>query len=119
LIAFSAVALRAADQSLIAAERQLVPDAPEWRELGERFARRTDTTADFEERRFFPFRKEPTVLKGEVRVSPARGLSLHYTAPEERTMIIDERGMVLREGSGRESPPPDPRANAANDAMRH
>ena len=112
-------AFAAASDPLIDPRYRLAADAPEWRELAESFGRRTDTMADFEEKRFFPVRKEPIVLKGEVRVSPRRGLSLHYTSPEERTMIIDERGLLLREPNGRDAPPPDPRANVVNEALRH
>lgn len=115
----SAFAFAAEGDSLIHPRFNLVPEAPEWRELTAQFARRPDQVADFEEQRFFPFRKEPIVVKGEVRVSPQRGLSLHYTAPDERIIIIDDRGMLLREPKGKESPPPDPRATLANEALRH
>lgn len=119
LAAAGALAFAAEGESLIHPRFHLAPDAPEWRELAGQFAQRTDRVADFEEQRFFPIRKAPVVLKGEVRVSPQRGLSLHYAAPEERIIIIDERGMLLREPGGRDSPPPDPRAELANEALRH
>lgn len=118
-LVLTAAALAAEPGSLIEPGQRLVPDAPEWRDLVAQFSAAPDTTADFEEKRFFPFRKEPTVLRGEVRVSHARGLSLHYLAPDERTMILDDRGMLLREGARDKAPPADPRATAANDALRH
>jgi hypothetical protein len=93
--------------------------SPEWAELVGRYAAQPDGVADFEERRYFPFRQEPVVLKGQVRVSRRHGLSLHYTAPEERTLILDDKGMLVREPKGQKSPPLDPRATAANEAMRH
>jgi outer membrane lipoprotein-sorting protein len=102
---------------LISAGHKLAPDAPAWRDLVEKFAQQPDTTADFEERRVFPFRREPVVLKGEVRVSRPRGLSLHYTAPEEHTIVFDDRGMIVRDPAGQKAPPPDPRANVANEAL--
>ncbi len=107
-----------ADPSLDAAHR-LPPGAPAWSDLVGAFAQRPDTTADFIERRRFPFRKEPVELRGEVRISPARGLSLHYTTPEERTVILDEQGMLMRAPAGEKAAPADPRATAANEALRH
>jgi hypothetical protein len=113
----AAGSLRAAPIPLTA-ETRLNPAAPAWQELAAKFARRGDITATFEERRVFPFRSEPVTLRGEVRVSATRGLSLHYTAPQERTIIIDGQGFLVRESKGGAAPPPDPRANAANEAMR-
>ena len=97
----------------------MAPTAPAWGDLIEGFAHHPDTTADFTERRFFPFKKAPISLTGEVRVSTARGLSLHYTAPEARTVILDEHGVLIRAAAGETAPPADPRAAAANDALRH
>ena len=57
--------------------------------------------ASFTERRYFPFRREPTVLKGVLRVSPAHGLSLEYTAPEPGVIIADSAGLVVRSRDGR------------------
>ena len=90
-----------------------------WGDLTEAFAHHPDTAADFTERRFFPFKKDPVELTGEVRVSATRGLSLHYTAPEERTVIFDDQGVLIRAAAGEKSAPADPRATAANDALRH
>ena len=104
---------------LVRAEYRLAPGAPAWSDLAGTFAHNPDTAADFTERRFFPFKKEPVELKGEVRVSTARGLSLHYTAPEERTVILDARGVLIRGAAGEKAPPADPRASAANEALLH
>lgn len=100
-------------------EHRVTADAPGWRELAEGFGRRPDTIADFTERRFFPFKKEPVALQGEVRVSVARGLSLHYVTPAERIVILDELGVLIRAPDGEKAAPDDPRARAANDALRH
>jgi hypothetical protein len=105
--------------SLINPPHRLAPDDPAWLDLAGEFARNSATTAEFEEQRFFPFKKEPVLLRGEVRVSAERGLSLHYTAPEERTVILDRAGMIVRDASGQTTPPPDPRASAANAALLH
>jgi hypothetical protein len=102
---------------LIAPANRLAVDAPAWRDLAQKFANQPDTLADFEERRVFPFTRDAVVLKGEVRVSRARGLSLHYTAPDERTIIVDDQGILVREGDGQKTPPADPRAAAANQAL--
>ena len=107
---------RASEPVAIEPANRLAPEAPAWRELVAQFAQQPDTLADFEEQRFFPFRNAPVVLKGEVRVSRAHGLSLHYTTPEERIVILDEKGVLLRDASG-DHAPPDSRADSANRAL--
>ena len=104
---------------LVSPEHRLAPAAPEWSDLIDAFAHNPDVAADFAERRFFPFKKEPVALRGEVRVSATRGLSLHYTAPEERTVILDAQGVFIRAAAGEKAPPADPRAAAANEALLH
>ena len=104
---------------LVNPAHRLAPAAPAWADLIDAFAHNPDIAADFAERRFFPFKKEPVELAGEVRVSAARGLSLHYTAPDERTVILDAQGIVIRGPAGEKTPPADPRAAAANDALLH
>jgi hypothetical protein len=103
---------------LVNAEHRLSADAPAWRDLTDAFAHQADTTADFTERRHFPFKKDPVELQGVVRVSTAHGLSLQYITPEARTVILDAQGMLIRVPSGQKPPPADPRATAANDALR-
>ena len=94
-----------------------IATATEWQDLAAEFGRNGDVTANFTESRKFPFKKELLVLSGEVRVSPHRGLSLHYLTPKENTVILDDAGMVLRAPAGQTEPPADPRAAAANQAM--
>jgi hypothetical protein len=93
------------------------PPDPGWRDLFTDLRRRATVEASFEEHRWFPFRKKPVVLTGEVRIDAARGLSLHYGQPQERTVIIDDQGLLIRE-HGRDSiPPDDPRARLADSAL--
>jgi hypothetical protein len=82
-------------------------DDPEWRELFAHLAVRTTRMSQFEERRFFSFRKEPVVLTGEIRIDPELGLSLRYLTPEVRTIIIDAKGLLMRDERGRERAAPD------------
>jgi hypothetical protein len=44
---------------------------------------------------------------------------LDYSAPEERTVILDDQGMIIRMHAGQKAVPPDPRAAAANAALLH
>lgn len=109
---------RAADADpLVNPAHQIAADAPAWRDLATAFAHKPDVTATFTEQRFFPFKKAPVELKGEVRVSATHGLSLHYTDPENRTVILDEQGVLIRAPAGEKAPPSDPRAAAANEAL--
>ncbi len=88
-----------------------------WIGLGLGFAARGTVWSDFTERRYFPFHSKAVELRGEVRIDPARGLSLHYTTPSDVTVIVDQDGVLMR-GNGRTSAPPaDPRAAGANAAM--
>jgi len=105
------------NDSLVNAEHRLPPAAPAWSDLIAAFAHNPDITADFTEQRFFPFKKEPVELRGEVRVSTPHGLSLHYTAPEDRTVILDDQGVLIRAPAGEKAPLADPRAAAANAAL--
>ncbi len=92
-------------------------DAAAWSDLAQQLATQPGVTARFVERRHFPFRRTPLVLQGEVRVAPTLGLSLHYTSPEERTVIVDDAGVLLRTAAGDVPAPSDPRAGAANAAL--
>ena len=98
---------------------QPAPAVTAWSDLTEAFAHQPDIAADFTERRYFRFKSEPVGLQGEVRVSATRGLSLHYIAPEERTVILDDQGVLIRAAAGEKAPPADPRATATNAALRH
>ncbi len=97
----------------------LDPPDPAWRDLFADIKRRATVHAPFEEHRWFPFRRKPVVLQGEVRIDAQRGLSLHYLPPQESVVIIDDQGMVVRQQGRDTVPPPDPRARAANSAMLH
>jgi hypothetical protein len=109
--------VRAADAGAAPTTTAPSASAPGWRDLAMELARQPGTTARFEERRYFPYQKDPIVLQGEVRVSHEHGLSLHYEQPEERTVIVDDRGLLLRDSAGTKTPPPDPRATMANEAL--
>lgn len=102
---------------LINPEHRIEPTALTWSMLALAFSRQPDTAADFVERRQFPFKSQPVELRGEVRVSAERGLSLHYLKPEVRTVILDEQGVLIRVPAGQKAVPPDPRAVAANEAL--
>jgi len=104
---------------LVNPEHRLPPAAPAWGDLIDAFAHHPDIVADFTERRHFSFKKEPVELKGEVRVSATHGLSLHYTAPEVRTVILDAQGVLMRAAAEEQAPPADPHAAAANAALLH
>jgi glycosyltransferase involved in cell wall biosynthesis len=109
----------AAPDPLVNPEHRLPSAAPAWTDLIDAFAHHPDVAADFTERRHFSFKKEPVELNGEVRVSATHGLSLHYTLPDDRTVILDARGMLMRAPAGEQTPPADPRAAAANAALLH
>jgi len=69
--------------------------------------RSVDTVqADFEERRFFRFRARPLTLRGTLRLERGRGLSLQYTHPETYIVIVDARGVLVRDEHGRERAAP-------------
>ena len=120
LLCLCTVLARAADSgSLVNPAHRLAPGAPAWNDLVAAAAQQADATADFTERRYFPFKKEPVELAGEVRVSATRGLSLHYATPEERTVILDAQGMLIRGPADEKALPADPRVRAANEALLH
>lgn len=93
---------------------------PAWRELVAKLAPTKTRQSSFEERRYFPFRKAPIVLQGEIRIVPELGLSLRYLEPEPRILIVDAKGLLMRDAEGRErTPPADSRAQAATSALVH
>jgi hypothetical protein len=73
----------------------------DWAALVASLASKGAIEASFTERRYFPFRREATVLHGVLRIAPGRGLSLQYTDPEPSVMIADASGLVLRDPRGR------------------
>ncbi len=109
--------------SLIAPAYQLVPGQNDaaWQPLLAALKAKSPILATFKERRFFPFKKNPVVLTGEIRLDPALGLSLHYQVPEERILVVDDRGGFMRNGKGQRlhDLPDDPRAQAATRALLH
>jgi hypothetical protein len=101
--AVAALALAAAAHGAPGPGDVLAPGAipGEWASLVAALASKGAIEASFTERRFFPFRREPTILHGVMRTSPGRGLSLQYTDPEPSIMIADAEGLVLRDARGR------------------
>lgn len=89
-----------------------------WRLVFEALAEKTPLFAKFSELRWFSFRTQPVDLNGELRFSRGHGLSLHYLAPQPRTMIVDEAGILLRDARGRSRAlPADHRTAAASLAL--
>ena len=78
-----------------------------WRPLFAAIAAQGAVYAQFTEHRWFAVRNKPTELTGEMRLSPSLGLSLHYAAPDDTTMIIDEQGLLHRFANGRTRAAPD------------
>lgn len=99
--------------------QRLTAGAADWQDLAQRFLEQPDVITRFTERRQFPFRKTPIELTGEVRASRTHGLSLHYLTPDERIVILDGEGLLMRGPEGQKAPPADPRAAGANAALRH
>ncbi|MEO6246456.1 MAG: outer membrane lipoprotein carrier protein LolA [Opitutaceae bacterium] len=117
----SLLPLAAAAEPLALTPETLLTDPandPAWRDLIVQLAPSKTRQSKFEERRFFPFRKEPVVLSGEIRVVPELGLSLRYLTPEPRVLIVDAKGLLMRDELGRDREPPnDSRAQAATSAL--
>ncbi|MDB6168049.1 MAG: hypothetical protein JWM88_913 [Verrucomicrobia bacterium] len=91
---------------------------PAWADLFARLAPDRNRQSKFEERRTFPFRRTPVILKGEIRIVPERGLSLRYLEPEQRILIVDSQGLLMRDDTGRErAAPSDSRAQAVTSAL--
>ncbi|HEY0945152.1 MAG TPA: LolA-related protein [Opitutaceae bacterium] len=89
-----------------------------WRPLFTALAAKTPVRSAFTERRWFSLRKRPIELKGEMRLDADHGLSLRYVEPQEQAVIVDQQGVLLRDGQGRSRPAPDdPRASAAPAAL--
>jgi hypothetical protein len=98
-----AVALAAVAHGASDAGEVLTPASAsgEWAPLISALASKGPLQASFTERRYFPFRRDPTILKGVLRISPEHGLSLQYTDPEPSVLIADEKGLVMRDKNGR------------------
>lgn len=121
-LTLAALTLRAElPATIIAPDHQLVPGQNDavWQPLLTALKAKSPIFATFEERRYFAFKKNPVVLAGEIRLDPQRGLSLHYQVPEERILVVDDRGGFMRDGKGKRlhDLPDDPRAQAATRAL--
>lgn len=91
---------------------------PAWKDLFTRLAPNKARRSKFEEQRIFPFRNTPIVLTGDIRLLPERGLSLSYLGAKPQIVIIDRKGVLVRDEHGLErSAPSDPRAEAATSAL--
>jgi len=95
----ASVVLRGADSALAPLTPALV--AGEWQPLIGALASKGSVQADFTERRYFPFRTQPTVLHGILRISPERGLSLQYLGDEPNILVADPSGLLIRDAAGR------------------
>lgn len=92
--------------------------APPWDKLIAGLQQKGNISARFTENRFLPFKKIPVVFTGEIRLSAGHGLSLHYVTPDDRLMIVDTKGVLMRDGAGRTRElPADPQAIAATTAL--
>ncbi len=76
--------------------------AGEWQPLIATLAAKGTVVADFTEKRYFPFHRGPTTLRGVLRIVPGKGLSLQYTQPEPSVLIADADGLLLKDKEGRE-----------------
>ena len=121
LVLLSGLTLAADEPTPLAAPGPVVElssAGADWQALFESLAAQGAVFSHFTENRWFPIKKIPVVLKGEMRLEPGRGMSLRYTEPENRTMIMDERGLLLRDDHGRNREvPPDPRSANINAAL--
>jgi hypothetical protein len=90
----------------------------DWQPLFEALGAQGNVFSHFTENRWFPFKKIPVVLKGEMRLAHGHGMSLRYTQPEDRTIIVDERGLLLRDDRGHtREVPSDPRSGNISAAL--
>ena len=120
ILLFLGVTVARAEGLPVGADSLLADPArdPAWSDLLARLAPDKARQSQFEERRYFPFRKTPVVLKGEIRIVPARGLSLRYLEPEQRVLIVDAQGLLMRDDEGHErAAPSDSRAQAITSAL--
>jgi hypothetical protein len=99
-LAFAALA-RAAVPTAAGPEIVVGENDAAWRPLFAALAAQGGVHSTFTENRWFSVKKEPVVLHGELRHSEARGLSLHYSQPEEQLMVVDDKGLLLRNAQGR------------------
>ncbi len=88
-----------------------------WQPLFATLAAQGGVHSTFTEQRWFSVKKTPVVLHGELRHSAALGLSLRYTQPEEQLLVVDAKGLLMRNAQGRTramaADPKAPRIDAA------
>lgn len=110
----------AAERLIFAPENVLAEPAknPAWSELFAELGKSNNRYSRFEESRYFPFREKPIVMQGEIRIVPDRGLSLSYAGSKPHVVIVDESGVMMRDGRGRErSAPNDNQARGVTSAL--
>lgn len=91
-----------------------------WHDLLDQLHAAPPLRAQFEERRFFPFRQGYASLTGVIRLDPDHGLSLQYVEPKAQLMVVDARGGFMADHRGRRRElPDDRRARAATGALLH
>jgi len=106
--------------NLIAPAHEIDPvRVPEpWSDILARLQKEGNIYSTFTENRSLPFKKAPVVFTGEIRLSAQHGLSLHYLTPEDRRMIVDNQGVLLRDAAGHtRQGSSDPHALAATTAL--
>jgi hypothetical protein len=79
---------------------------PRWAPILRQLSQPENRQSQFEEHRYFPFRINPVVLTGTVRISPEHGLSLEYQKPDYRIVIVDGEGLLMRDSAGRDQAVP-------------
>jgi hypothetical protein len=118
LVFFLIGELRAAVPAAPGPELTIGENDAAWRPLFVALAAQGGVYSTFTEHRWFSVRKEPVVLRGELRHSADRGLSLRYMKPEEQVLVVDARGLLMRSADGRtRSMAADPRAPRIDAAL--
>ncbi|MFT3782494.1 MAG: outer membrane lipoprotein carrier protein LolA [Nibricoccus sp.] len=118
LLLFGSLSLCAADLAEPGPKLIAGQNDAEWMPLFNELGSRRSVVSEFTEHRWFPFKKIPVVLKGVMRLAPNLGMSLGYTEPEPRVVIIDSKGLLLRDASGRQREvPADPDSPALTTAL--
>lgn len=79
----------------------------DWKALFNSLPETQSVEASFEEWRYSLLRDRPSYLKGVLRFDQEIGVSLNYLEPSERTIIIDEKTVSMRNDSGETRTLPD------------
>lgn len=122
LAGLASAQIPAAPENLVRAETRIDPARPgtPWDGILGRLQEKKTIYARFTENRYLPFKKIPQVFAGEIRLSHEHGLSLHYVTPEDRTLVVDAKGVLAKDRDGRvREMPADARALAATQALLH